>query len=94
MFLEKAYAMHYGSYATIEGGSPSDAFTDLTGAPSDFYLTNVEDAFDKIFEGNENCFIMSASTKGTPNMKENYGLIANHAYSLIGAAKVTNYNGN
>jgi hypothetical protein len=94
MFLEKAYAKYYGSYAAIEGGNSYIALGDLTGAPSYFHSTNKENAFDLINEGNENCFIMVAGTKATPNMKENYGLVPGHAYSLIGAAKVTDHYGN
>lgn len=66
---------------------------DLTGAPSFYHNSNVEDAFDLINEGNENCYIMVAGTKSDSTMKENYGLIPGHAYSLIGASTVTDKDG-
>lgn len=33
VILEKAYAKYYGFYANLDGGSPVQAFRDLTGKP-------------------------------------------------------------
>lgn len=33
LLLEKAYAKMYGGYLNIEGGNPSHALKDITGAP-------------------------------------------------------------
>jgi len=51
LLLEKAYAKMYGSYDIIEGGFPSVALRDLTGAPYDFLeSTNPDEVWEYITE--------------------------------------------
>ena len=44
LLLEKAYAKMYNSYDIIEGGHPSLALRDLTGAPYDYLESTDADA--------------------------------------------------
>ena len=63
MVIEKAYAKFYGCYANIEGGWSERCLRDLTGAPSHRYvIADIEDAWDKINEGNKSNYVMVADT--------------------------------
>jgi len=70
MVIEKAYAKFYGCYATLEGGFPDKCLIDLTGAPSHSYSKDIEDAWDKINEGNKLNYVMVADTIDNKDIEE------------------------
>ena len=95
MVVEKAYAKFHGSYEIIEGGWPDLCLRDLTGAPSYSYNNDIEDAWEKINDGNKLNYVMVAETKHDDihhNISD-YGLVAGHAYTLLGTATVQDSNG-
>ena len=88
MVVEKAYAKFYGCFETIEGGYPDKCLRDLTGAPCHRYDTDIEDAWEKINEGNRLNYVMvTGDTEGAESITE-FGLVPMHAYTLLGAATV------
>ena len=50
LILEKAFAKLYGSYKNLEGGSPSEAFRDLTGCPVSVFSLRDEKVQDVKFK--------------------------------------------
>jgi len=70
MVVEKAYAKFYGCYQAIEGGEPDKCLRNLTGAPSHRYDIDIEDAWEKINEGNRLNYVMVTSTKDDKSIKE------------------------
>lgn len=90
MLYEKAYAKVYGAYWHIGcGGTSSNALKDITGAPTVYInLKNEEEektCLESIFHGDKKDFIMNASSKGKGEEKSPLGIIAGHAYTLVGA---------
>ena len=95
MLLEKAYAKAYGSYWSIgQGGMSNDALKDLTGAPCIYIdLEKPDDeagALKNIIEGDKLNFIITCSSKGQGESKNPKGIIEGHAYTLVGAIKMSN----
>ncbi|KIY72958.1 cysteine proteinase [Cylindrobasidium torrendii FP15055 ss-10] len=95
--IEKAYAKLHGSYASIEGGMPSDAIEDLTGGVS--LLTSVKDILDpdvlwqELLLANKDRLFgvgygkLSQARNG--DAKANIaGLIGGHAYSILRAFEI------
>jgi calpain-15 len=97
LILEKAYAKMYGSYDVIEGGHPSLALRDLTGAPYDFIESSDEnEVWNYISDSNTKGYLITCYTKST-NVKEEQnplGIVYGHAYSILDCAVVKGPRGN
>ena len=90
--MEKAYAKVYGSYENIEGGNPSIALRDLTGAPYENKDEgSPQDFWDYIKTMDDKGFILTCYTKKTERIEEEneLGLISSHAYSILDKQEVT-----
>jgi len=101
MLIEKAYAKAYGSYMTIEGrgGSPTEALRDLTGAPcesrSHDKLTENE-LWDYLHGAEIKNWILACGTNTAAirEEKNELGLRAGHAYSILDSVELETSNGN
>jgi len=95
LLLEKAWAKIYGSYARISGGFPEECLRDFTGAPAAYYPTQdptmKEQIWEEILSGKLNGYVMTCGIS-EKNVKEE-GLLAAHAYSLLGALTSKNRSG-
>ena len=98
MILEKAWAKIHGSYERIIGGQAHLTFRDLTGAPSYEFESTDADAFDRILEGEKRDYAMAAGINPLDAEQakkiHDMGLITEHSYGLIAAARVKNKEGN
>lgn len=94
ILLEKAWAKINGGYTNIISGWPSDPLAALTGFATQ-KLTHKDLEKNELWEilliSDKNDNIMCTSTKNDGSV-EGYGLVVNHAYTLIGA-KECNYEG-
>lgn len=96
--------MHAG-YENINRGKPAQAMTTLTGAPSEVFYTKYCDSIvDRLIEGEEKGYIMTAGTGGGRPLKgpdgsdienpddpmhiEKFGLVHGHAYTVISVDEV------
>lgn len=97
ILLEKAYAKAYGSYWEIIGGDPVHALRDLSGAPYDRVedFTNLDVAWQKIFEANTKNYILTCFTKSTKvsEEKSETGIVSGHAYSILDVRDIINAKG-
>jgi len=98
ILLEKAWAKVHGSYERIIGGQTHLTLRDLTGAPSYEFSVDEDDGFNRILEGEQKNYVMSAginqrSSGETDGLRE-LGLVSEHSYGLIAAAEVTDGSGN
>jgi hypothetical protein len=94
ILLEKVWAKINGGYANIISGWPSDPLSALTGFAVEKIFHKSQNPialWETIKLSDKNDYIMCTSTKNDKNI-EKYGLIVNHAYTLVGA-KEKNYNG-
>lgn len=90
--LEKAWAKLHGSYERIEAGFAHEVMRDMTGAPSYDHDCDDEGLFEKIMHYDKKNYIMAASagsTDASAEMLEELGLVAQHSYGMIAAARVT-----
>lgn len=98
MLLEKAFAKVYGSYTAIESGNMSESFFLLTGAPQEILTikkAEKEALIRQIFEATKKGYILGTSGneylsglgKGAEGQ---FGLVGNHAYSLLSIHKIKN----
>jgi calpain-15 len=89
--LEKAYAKLNGNYFALISGSPTDAFSDLTGAPCEDY--DLEDPrcqqmvkngkfWDRLANWDNWSCVIAAGITGQAKTK---GLVSGHAYALTQA---------
>lgn len=90
LFLEKASAKVYGAYWNIGGaGAPSRALNDLTGAPTEFFKTDkysADELFNKIVDADKKKYIIVSPTLNDPNkLQKDKGIVAHHAYTIVGA---------
>lgn len=88
--LEKAYSKFDVFYANINGGTPVQALRDLTGMPVVRHGIEElkENLFDKVMWADAHDWIITAGCN-----KEEYGLHPGHAYTISGAAMVTDEKG-
>jgi len=97
MILEKAWAKIHKSYERIIGGQAHLTFRDLTGAPSFEFESTDKDAFDRILEGETRNYAMAAGINPLDAEQakriNDMGLITEHSYGLIAAARVKNKEG-
>jgi len=96
---EKAYAKAHRGYVIIEGGSCGPTLRDLSGAPAYTHCwENEEEAeglWEKILEGEELNYAMSAGSPGVDEGKYNdSGIVPGHAYSLLAGKVITDKDGN
>lgn len=89
--LEKAYAKLNGTYFDLISGSPTDAFSDLTGAPCEDYdledprvmkLVKNGKLWDRLKNWDTWSSVMAAGITGQAKTK---GLVSGHAYALVQA---------
>lgn len=97
MIIEKAWAKIHGSYERIIGGQAHLTFRDLTGAPSYEFESTDKDAFERILEGEQRDYAMAAGINPLDAEQakriNDMGLITEHSYGLIAAARVKDKNG-
>ena len=65
VLLEKMWAKLHGCYDRIAGGLEYETIRDLVGAPGYFFRGIDDDTFEKIFEYDENNFMMGCSMSDT-----------------------------
>ncbi|KAJ7327524.1 hypothetical protein DFH08DRAFT_884706 [Mycena albidolilacea] len=95
--IEKAYAKLHGDYASLSGGYACEAIEDLTGGVSSFIQS--KDIFDidkfwteELMKANKDrlfgCYFygLDGTRSGDPQAKI-FGLIGNHAYSVLRAVE-------
>lgn len=85
-FLEKAIAKMMGNYEKIGGGWQAETWRIYNGAPTRFYMmssinNDANQAWNTISDALYNGFLVGVDTSGSPP----YGLVAGHAYSVVGA---------
>jgi len=92
--LEKAFAKYWGNYKHTEAGWPTDAIRTLHGAPwEDRWSgnTTVDDLWDFIVKHDNSDDIITTGTNGNNHFINNeVGLAGGHAYTVIGAQKLSN----
>ncbi len=87
--VEKAYAKVHGSYARLSGGYISEAFYDLTGSPIERIRFHQEYDYDELF-ARLLSFSTSGFLMGIATNRGGDGLVACHAYSLLGVYEINN----
>lgn len=96
MLLIKAWAKLYGGYLNINSGTSMEVLADLTGAPVGHFELRDESEeaqWAKISAASSKKFIMCSDSKKLPNAGNDgvdplTGIIAFHAYSVIGTYEV------
>ena len=95
--VKKAYAKIYGNYRNIIGGLGVESLTALTNAPTKMYFNkeiSVARAKRIMLNGEKKNYLMNTGTlsksqvKDMKEYKETLGLIASHAYSVLGAVDI------
>lgn len=83
ILLEKAWAKVFGSYGNIVSGDPREVIASITGGPTWFISTDDQHFSEKLkplmFSNN----IVCAGTYSEHKDYEKFGLIPNHAYSVL-----------
>ena len=91
LILEKAWAKLYGSYAKIEAGLTREVLHDLTGGPTEYFLTQDDDPekiWDAILKADQAGFAMtcgSGDLADGADLLTSSGLVGSHAYTLLSA---------
>jgi calpain-15 len=98
--LEKAWAKVYGGYARIEAGLTRECLHDLTGAPTQFYLTGNPNIYEQIWKdlanGEQKDFAMTCGAGDLmegADLMSSIGLVGSHAYSLLSAVEIKDKSG-
>lgn len=93
IILEKAWAKIHGSYERIEAGQAHLTMRDVTGAPAyEYFIDNVPGIFDMVLDADKKNYILTAGCCADNEAELQYirskGLIAEHSYGVIKAARV------
>jgi len=91
VLLEKAWAKRFGCYLDIEAGFTNECLTDLTGAPCEVVDSSHPEIWDKVFQANQQNFIITAGSGGSEEGQDlisSLGLVGLHAYAIIDAQTV------
>ena len=91
VLLEKAWAKRFGCYYDIEAGFTNECLTDLTGAPCEVVDTTDAELWDKVYQANQQEFIITAGSGGSEegqDLVNSMGLVGLHAYAIIDAKTV------
>ena len=92
-FIEKSFAKLMGNYENLGGGWQAETWRILNGAPTRFYMmssTDQNQAWSLISDALYNGFMVGVDTSSNPP----YGLVAGHAYSVVGAYQLKDVYGN
>lgn len=89
-FLEKAYAKSHGCYKAISGGHISEAFLDLTGAPTVVYDFDSKDFQPRSFWSKLLQYRGQRLPLGCATSSSAAGIIGMHAYSILDVREVKN----
>ena len=85
LLLEKAWAKLNGSYESIISGRAIDVFTFLTPYPTKHIHTDEKEIWEDLQEARINGYMMTCGTGGNGQDEiDSYGLVSNHAYSVLG----------
>lgn len=97
---EKAYAKAHKGYVIIAGGSCGPTLRDLSGAPAYTHcweegdMAGADGLFERILEGEEKNYAMSAGSPGVDEGKQNdNGIVPGHAYSLLAGKTIVDKDG-
>lgn len=96
--IEKAYAKLHGGYGSIESGTITDALKDMTGEAVEILRVDEDPEFKdksnlwkKLIHYTKESFLMGCAIEDSSSRSEQengYGLLANHAYSIIDCQEV------
>ena len=95
LLLEKAWAKKFGAYYTIDAGMTNDALSDLTGAPCRIHMLSPERAeliWETLKAADEVDYIIAAGSNeesGKADLAGGMGLVALHAYAVLGVKEVS-----
>lgn len=95
MFLEKAFAKSYRGYRQLDGGHSSIAFSDLTGAPSEYTeLDNLNEAWCDLVNNLKKGYLVTGYSQGQINkLDPKCQIEPGHCYGILELCEVT-YNKN
>lgn len=99
LILEKAWAKIHGSYERIEAGQSHLTMRDLTGAPAyEYFIEKTPNIFDLMLEADSKDYIITSGCNADNEAEVQYlkskGLVGEHSYGIIKAARVKDKNGN
>lgn len=83
ILLEKAWAKVFGSYGNIISGDPREVIASITGGPTWCISTDDEKFTSKLKPIMNSKHIICAGTYNENEDYEKFGLIPNHAYSVL-----------
>ena len=98
VLLEKAWAKVHGSYERIEAGQAHLTMRDLTGAPAyEYFIENTPGMFDLILAADKKDYIITSGCNADNEAEvaklKAKGLVGEHSYGIIKAARVIDKEG-
>lgn len=98
VLLEKAWAKVHGSYERIEAGQAHLTMRDLTGAPAyEYFIENTPGMFDLILAADKKDYIITSGCNADSEAEvaklKAKGLVGEHSYGIIKAARVKDKDG-